>query len=453
MVPPIVDSDAEASAVGYFFLPDDAELLRAAEIAAQMRRVGIRWVRLAYRWYTDGRVERPDTDDPAWLDSSRFERWVDAFRANGIEVLGVLFGVARWASSEASNEAIESDMGLPRWALVRPRDAEWETFVRTLAGRLHARVRSWEVWNEPDGFAFWQSSAADFVALTRSTAVALRDVDPGTRVVVNLVDQTDDSRAFQDTLVAGAGTLIDVFGLHYGSLTTVDRAREVLPRLRPGAMLWNTEAYGAPRLISDWLEQRAVGFERLFPYIYHTRYAETVVKSGQFGFYPVNRDYTPRPDVIALRTLSDQVGSLSVVGRVPGGRHAIYVFRGPSGPVLAVADREGLAPTWSARRAHRSVRLELPHRTRRVVETDLMGNHRVHVVRGGRLRLRLRGVATFLTGIDPDDLDETQLLPGPGPAAEGGRSPFVLRARREVVRIRHGKGGDISGTNGETIRD
>src|SRR4029453_57937 len=48
IVPPIDQSDAENSAVGYFIAPEDAELSRADEIASQMRPLGTRGVRLPY---------------------------------------------------------------------------------------------------------------------------------------------------------------------------------------------------------------------------------------------------------------------------------------------------------------------------------------------------------------------------------------------------------------------
>src|SRR5262249_61368797 len=98
-VPPLDSSAAEDSGIGYFVYPDASEVHHADEIASEMRRFGIRWVRLTFPWWTDTRATRPDLTNPAWLDSASFEHWVDAFPANGLEELGGLFGLARWASS------------------------------------------------------------------------------------------------------------------------------------------------------------------------------------------------------------------------------------------------------------------------------------------------------------------------------------------------------------------
>ncbi len=88
-----------------------------------------------------------------------------------------------------------------------------------MAERLKGRVRSWEVWNEPDITYFWQSSAEDFATLARATADVLHDVDADARVGVNLVDrETDQGLAvFRNPLSRMAGDALDVFGIHYGN--------------------------------------------------------------------------------------------------------------------------------------------------------------------------------------------------------------------------------------------
>jgi hypothetical protein len=413
IVPPIGASAAEESAVGYFTLPHDSELPRARQIAAEMRRLGIRWVRITFDWWMDDREARPDFRDPAWLDSSSFERWVDAFQANGIEVLGTMLGTPRWASSAPDD--VEPRGGIPGWARVMPHDlSDRDVCIRTLAERVRGRVRSWEIWNEPDIELFWLSTPEDFVRLTRATAAALHAVDPANRTVLNLVErESPEGLAFYDTVLRGAADVLDVFGLHYGredwQVTLAAR-----PLLRPPGAVWNTEAYGAPRRhISWWLAQRAAGVERIFPFIYHTVYDDSQLGWDGFGLYPVNVDYTPRPDAIALRTLSDLVGSAAPVGvEYPGGTYGAYTFAGPAGTVVALTDRYEGGPTWSGYPGD-WLWLEVPPEVQRVTVVDLMGNRQVLRVRNGRLRLRLLGVAAFL-------------LPEPGDSLAGLR---VLRSR------------------------
>jgi hypothetical protein len=412
VVPPVGSSAAEDSGVGYFVLPADSELEHADEIASEMRRFGIRWVRLTFPWWVDARIVRPDLTDPAWLDSSSFEHWVDAFRANGIEVLGVLFGMARWASS--ASDQIDLRAGIPEWGLAAPADsADWELFVRTLATRTRGRVRNWEVWNEPDISLFWVSTAADFVALARTTASVLHEVDPDNRVVVNLVDrETPEGAAFYETVLTEDASVLDVFGMHYGNAELVSDAVAATPLLRPGGAIWNTEAYGAPRRhISWWLWQRAAGVARIFPFIYHTSLDDSQLEDfKRFGDYPVNGDYTPRPDAIAFRTMSDLVGSARPVGGGPVGLgYDAYTFATSAGPVVALTSRNDFGETWSLD-ATVELLLQIPAGVRRLTVVDLMGNHQQMRVRKGRLKLRLMGVAAFFMPERGDTLDGLQVV-------------------------------------------
>jgi hypothetical protein len=413
VVPDVDESiPAEQSGAGYFVLPFDSELPMADDIAAEMRRLGIRWVRLLYGWWMDDRPMRPDTSDPTWLDSTSFERWVDAYRSHGIEVLGVLFGTARWASSAIDD--VTPLAGIPRWGLVIPRDmADWELFVRTLAGRVQGRVTSWEIWNEPDIPVFWTSSPQDFMQLTRSSATVLREVDPQMRIVLNLVDrETPYGLGFRDVVLGGASDLLDVFGYHYGGAEFVAAARAIQPLLRPDATLWNTETYGAPRRhVTRWLEQRTLGMERLFPFIYHTIFDDADLPAAQrFGTYPVNLDYTPRPDGVAFRTLSDLVGSAAPLRGGPAGfGYSVFTFDTPGGPTVALADLNELGPTWRGRPGI-ALRLRVPPAVERVELIDLMGNRRSQRVHGGQLDIRVLGVATFLRSEPPDALTEIRVV-------------------------------------------
>ncbi len=400
IVPPVPGTGAGESGVGYYVIPFATELPQGRAIAAQMRQLGIRWVRLAYNWVDDARRVRPDVGSPAWLDSTQLERWVDVFRAEGIEVLCVLFGTARWASSRPDDETVDNGLiTYPAWGLSAPRDAgDWGRMVRTLAERLRGRVGNWELWNEPDSPYFWHSSPAEFATLALTTATALRAVDPDARLVLNFVDQgTPASTLFHDQVLAAAGREIDVFGWHYGTLETIEAARALTAGLRPGATLWNTEAYGVPRrLISRWLQQRVAGVERLFPFVYHLPVDDASLGLIRFGLYPVNVDYTPRPDAIALRTLSDLVGSAAPRAAAEAGRgYFAYRFAAETGEVTALVDGNDPGLTWMPEAAV-VLRLAIPPGVRRVETIDLMGNRRVQRIRRGRLRLPMLGVAVFL---------------------------------------------------------
>jgi hypothetical protein len=404
IVPPILDTPAEASAVGYFVYPVDDEWTRADEIASQMRRLGVRWVRYGFHGWNDARPVAPDPSDPAWLDSTIFERWVDAFRGQGIEVLASVFGLPRWASSQPDDET--PIVGLPRWAIVAPRDLdEWGAIMRTLAGRLAGKVRHWEVWNEPNHYLYWQSSAADFASLVRETATAVRDVDPTARIALGYAPSLYGP--FEREVIETAGDEIDVFGWHYAQRANVEEGLALLPQLRPGAVVWDTEATGAPRRhVNRWLEERAAGAERIFPFVYRLPDYEEVTGLERFGRYPVNVDYSPRPDALALRTLSDAVGDAPSFVRAEAGV-GYSTFTAPNGVTVLVDMNEG-GITWLGAPGI-DVSIEVPEAVKRLDATDLMGNQRSVRVRRGRARIRSYGIAEFLRADPPGALTSVRV--------------------------------------------
>ncbi|MCW5890942.1 MAG: hypothetical protein KIT14_10350 [bacterium] len=411
LVPPPPATPALDSAVGYYVYPGEDAVAEAPRIAAQMRLLGIRWVRFTFNWWRDTRGVPPSRASPRWLDSTAYERWVDAFRAEGIEVLATLFGTARWASSTTDDVPVA---GIPRWGIVAPRDlGDWLHMVRLLAGRLAGRVRHWEIWNEPDIPQFWQSSAGEFATLVRQTAQVLRDVDPDARVVLNFVPDTAELDPFEAEVLASTSDLLDVVGWHYGHAESVALAHQFLPAMRPGAAIWDTEALGAPRRhVSRWLEQRAAGAERIFPFVYRLPFDDAGSGWERFGMYPVNLDYTPRSDAVALRTLSDLVGDAPAITRESAGLgYAAFAASGTccAGTVV-LADMNQLGPTWAGPRAGARLLVEVPKDVRRLVVTDLMGNDTTLRVRRGRARLRLTGVAVFLRAQAPATLTSVRVV-------------------------------------------
>lgn len=409
IVPPVRASPAAASAVGYFVYPEDRTVRNAPQVARQMRRLGIRWVRLTFPWWRDARTTPPDRSDPTWLDTAVFERWVDAFRAQDIEVLVVVFGTARWASSIADEEPVA---GIPRWGLVAPDMGAWIDVVQTLAARLAGRVRHWEIWNEPDIPQFWQSSPSDFTALLRQTATALRAVDPDARVILNFVPDSPEIDPFEAEVLAAASDHLDVLGWHYGHAATVETARQFLPAMRPGAAVWDTEALGAPRRhVTQWLQERAAGATRIFPFVYHLPYEDAGSDWERFGRYPVNLDFTPRADALALRTLSDMVGDATTITSAEAGLgYGTFTASGVCcAGTMVLADLNQPGVTWTGPPGVR-LKIEVPKAVTRLAVTDLMGNTVTLGVRKGRASLRLMGVAAFVRGEPAGALTELRVV-------------------------------------------
>lgn len=113
-----------------------------ADEAAVSKSIGAGWVRLFFRW---------DEAEPGSADGGcqrredviqNFERRVNEYRLQGVNVLAVVM----YSSPCANNGA-----GMT----VAPDPAKFADFMQYMAGRFAGRVSAWEIWNEPDENVFW----------------------------------------------------------------------------------------------------------------------------------------------------------------------------------------------------------------------------------------------------------------------------------------------------------
>ena len=190
----------------------------------------------------------------------------------------------------------------PTWASARPRERspyhsgnaaeptnldDWRAYVRAVATRYKGRIRTYEIWNEPNLKQFWTGSLAQLIALTREASQAIHGVDPDAVVVSPSAVGAAGVRWLARFLAQGGGKFVDVIGFHF----YVDpRAPEaMLPRIRAvkrvmqergvGAKpLWNTESgwsrpkpfpsdeLGAAYLARAFVLNWAAGVERIYWY-------------------------------------------------------------------------------------------------------------------------------------------------------------------------------------------
>ena len=76
-------------------------------------------------------------------------------------------------------------------------------------------LRDWQLWNEPDHLHYWsdQPYAHDYVTLVRAARRAIKDADPGARVVAaGFADRSWNSIAA--VYRAGGAGLFDVVAIH-----------------------------------------------------------------------------------------------------------------------------------------------------------------------------------------------------------------------------------------------
>ena len=133
----------------------EMELLAAA---------GFRWVRMDLGW---AGIER----ERGVYDFSAFDRLVGHLEKHKIKALFILDYGNRLYEKDSSVQTEEGRQAFARWAAAA-------------AKRYQGRGFLWEVWNEPN-ISFWKPkpNSADYSALARAAAAAIRKAAPGEAVI------------------------------------------------------------------------------------------------------------------------------------------------------------------------------------------------------------------------------------------------------------------------------
>lgn len=163
-----------------------------------LKRSGIRVLRIAFGW--DGiESSKGKFNWLFWDDYVRIA--VDEY---GIRLIPYICYTPRWNSTgDTSNY----------WNHTPIDYDEFGKFVSVLVNRYKDRIRSWELWNEPDISAFWSGNAADLAKLTKIGSRAVREADPTAIVVLaGLANHPEFTRSlFRDE---GISPYVDVVNIH-----------------------------------------------------------------------------------------------------------------------------------------------------------------------------------------------------------------------------------------------
>jgi hypothetical protein len=129
---------------------------------------GARWIRVGIYW---GVIQHAG---PRSYDWKPFDRVVNAARRRRLAVLGVILYTPPWARAK----------GVPGTA--PPLDLrDYAAFAGRAARHFGARVRAYEIWNEPNISAFWAPapSAAAYTAMLELAYRAIKRARPAATVV------------------------------------------------------------------------------------------------------------------------------------------------------------------------------------------------------------------------------------------------------------------------------
>ena len=207
--------------------------------------LGVKWTRLTAAWPG---VER----EKGRYDFSSVDEAVDGARANGVTPFVCLTNGNKLYSGPIPNPD-------PNWRLiygVKPAppildpaamDA-WLRFVDAMVAHAKERVTHWEIWNEPNHYAYWGGppDAATYGRLVRLTAARIKAAQPGAVIIAGALAGLDP-KFVAGFLAEDTARAVDIVSFHnYAALPEAriyfaDDTWAALRAHNPKLQLWQGE--------------------------------------------------------------------------------------------------------------------------------------------------------------------------------------------------------------------
>ncbi len=240
-----------------------------------LKRTGINVLRISFGW--DGIEGTQGKYD--WLFWDDYVKMaVDEY---GITLIPYICYTPRWNSTGDSTNY---------WNHVPVDYDAFGKFVFALVSRYKGRIKSWELWNEPDIKEYWSGDASDLAKLTKIGAEAVRKADPTAIVVLaGLAGHTEFMRTlFRDLNIS---PYVDIVNCHsYYETWNGDPLETVIPYVNTLSDIINQ--YGNKQ--SLWMAE--VGYSTF-------RRPDGYVSNSYWSTY--DYEHTPRYQAVAMwRTLT-----------------------------------------------------------------------------------------------------------------------------------------------------
>jgi hypothetical protein len=149
--------------------------------------------------------------EPGVWDFRLADSQVDLAAKHNADLIVGLGFTPKWASSQPDKQCRVG----PGTCWEPRRIQDWRDFVIKVGNRYKGRVRYYEIWNEPSGLAFYQSSVNALVTLTQVASQELKAIDPGVEIVSPSPIGPKGFAWMDQFLRQGGGKYVDIIGFHF----------------------------------------------------------------------------------------------------------------------------------------------------------------------------------------------------------------------------------------------
>ena len=215
-------------------------------ILAKASEIGVKWTRLEANWSL---IEK----EKGKFDYSGTDKGFNAALDQGIIPFVTLDGtntIYVKTRTDLDPKIIEVYGTHPLPPTSNPEAMNtWLNFVGKMVERYKDKIKYWEIWNEPNHFAYWgdEPNAEDYGRLVNLTAKIIKKTDPSAFVIAGALAGLDP--AFTDAFLKYKNNpeLVDIITFHnYGAIPEerIYKALEtwdVINKINPNIKLWQGE--------------------------------------------------------------------------------------------------------------------------------------------------------------------------------------------------------------------
>ncbi len=205
------------------FLQLEVEPAKREKQVQLIAEAGFHWIRQEFPWYDIEIHGQGDFEDrrhgaaiSAW---EKYDGIVDLADQYGLEIIARLSSPPSWTRAD----------GDARGAFAPPdRFADYADYAAAVAGRYRGRIRTYQIWNEPNIYPEWGEQNVDPEAYTQmlcAAYAAIKNADPEAVVLAGAVAPTNELTGanlnefvfLQRMYDAGAGACFDIMSVQgYG---------------------------------------------------------------------------------------------------------------------------------------------------------------------------------------------------------------------------------------------